>query len=308
MLKSFNPNIPNLIMMIRPKSFGFNRQTAESNYFQQSELSEDVISVAQKEFDEMVRLLQKHNIEVVQFDDIADNLPDSVFSNNWISHFPSGEIIVYPMLTRNRRDEVRQDIIDWMEINMGGKTVIDLTKHAEEGKFLEGTGSIVFDYINKIAYACSSPRTDFEIFNDLCARLNYTPVKFRSEDDCGREIYHTNVMMTIAEKFSIICLASVTKKVEKETIIKSLNESSKEIIEITQEQLNSFAGNAFEVINEQNESCLLISQTAFDSLTSLQIDRIQKYSKILPISIPTIEKIGGGSVRCMSTGLFYSAR
>lgn len=301
---SYNPNIPNLIMMIRPKSFGFNRETADSNHFQQSILVDNPSLSAQKEFDEMVRLLEQHQIKVKQFDDVLDNLPDTVFSNNWISHFPSGEIVVYPMLTENRRKEVRPDIIDWMKRSLIDSTIIDLSERANMNQFLEGTGSIVFDHQNKFAYACSSPRTDFDLLKELCTALDYKVIRFRSIDRGGDEIYHTNVMMTIADQYAIVCLESIPNGKDKNTLRSSIIENEKEMIVISQEQLLSFAGNAFEVVNELNESCLLLSRTAYDSLVPSQIAQINKYSKILPINIQTIEKIGGGSVRCMSTGLF----
>ncbi|MBK9591003.1 MAG: amidinotransferase [Crocinitomicaceae bacterium] len=290
--------------MIRPLSFGFNAQTSDSNAFQQNLEIKNVSLAAQAEFDSMVEKLKAHSIAVKIFDDQKVGLPDSVFSNNWMAHLPEKKLVVFPMYTPNRRAEVRVDIIDWIAEHGPASIRIDLVDRVNQNKFLEGTGSIVFDYQNKIAFACESPRTDVQLFEEFCSIIGYVPFSFQSFDLNGKLIYHTNVLLTIANHYALVCLESVENPMERKMLEIKLRDSHHELILLTHQQMNLFAGNCIEVLNEKNESCLLMSKTAFDTLTMEQKHVIGKYSQIIWFEIPTIESIGGGSVRCMITGLF----
>ena len=290
--------------MIRPKNFGYNAQTALSNSFQNDIQVDNLSDKALREFDEMVMILESNEIRVKVFEDLGDQLFDSVFPNNWISHSPKGHVVVYPMANLNRQAEVRTDIINFVEQLIPESNRIDMRLKADQGKFLEGTGSIIFDHENKVAFAAESSRTDIRLFNQLCEMMDYKQVSFESFDLKSFPIYHTNVMLSISEKFSIVCLDSITNLIERVMVKRELEKLNKEIIELTFEQMNSFAANSFEVLNQNGESCLLISRRGVESLSNDQLDQIKKYSKIIPLSVPNIEDVGGGSVRCMVAGLF----
>lgn len=290
--------------MIRPLSFGFNEETADSNAFQNNISHSNAATDATREFDQMVEKLRENSISVEIFEDLEKGLPDSVFSNNWMAHFPEKKLAVFPMFTINRRVEVREDILNWIDHETKTLQRIDFTLYTNQNKFLEGTGSIVFDYRNKLAFACESPRTDIALFEKFCAMIGYTPFSFQSFDLQGKLIYHTNVMMTIADKYCLVCLDSVENPIEKKMLELKLRESGHELILLSHAQMNKFAGNCIEVLNQNGDSCLLMSKTAFEALSDTQIFEIRKYSTIVPFEIPVIETIGGGSVRCMITGLF----
>lgn len=300
-MKSFSSNIPNLIMMVRPSSFGFNHQTAESNSFQNHSVLENVNVLAQQEFDQMVAKIAANNIEVKVFDDVEQGLPDSIFPNNWISNIPNKTIVIYPMLTENRKKEVRSDIIAWGSSLLGFEEVVDLRN---QDLILEGTGSIVFDHLNKIAFAAISPRTSITLLNELCQKIGYRSVSFESVDLKGGQIYHTNVMMSVGERYAIVCLESVPDIIERTMLKKELEQLGKEIIEISYAQMNSFAGNALEVSSVDRSVYFLMSTTAENCLSENQKSAIEQYAKILSFDISTIEKVGGGSVRCMLAGFF----
>ncbi len=295
------------ILLIRPSSFAFNSETAASNAFQ-IELNESEEEIKQKklqEFDAFVTTLKSKDINVFVFDDTTyPEKPDAIFPNNWVTFHSDGEVILYPMFAPNRRHERRLDIIDCLKKNFEVTKILDLSKYENENKYLEGTGSIIFDHINKIAYACLSPRTDKELFVEVCDYLNYKPIYFYAHDKSGKEIYHTNVMMCIGELFSIICLDTITDKGERELVFKSLTETGHQVIDITFEQMNSFAGNMLAILTNNNKSILALSQSSFDSLTAIQKNEIEKYSELVPLSIKTIETIGGGSARCMIAEVF----
>lgn len=300
-MNQFSSNIPNLIMMIRPGSFGFNPQTAHSNSFQNKIEIDQVASKAIKEFDEMTSIIQTHNIALKVFEDNQTGSPDAVFPNNWISNIPGNSIVVYPMLTENRKKEVRPDIINWLSNRLDLSQIIDL--RASE-HILEGTGSIVFDHDNKTAFACISPRTSIKLLNQLCETIRYQSVSFESVDLQGEQIYHTNVMMSIASDFALVCFESIPDILERQMLKKQLEKAGKEVIDISYSQMNSFAANALEVISVEGEKFFLMSQTAHNCLSTNQKNRIETYAKILAFAIPTIEKVGGGSVRCMLAGFF----
>ena len=290
--------------MVRPTNFGFNLETADSNSFQKKIELSNVQDSALSEFDAMVVVLCSAGIDVKIFEDNRKDTPDSIFPNNWIASLPSGEVTVFPMFAENRRKEKRKDIVDFVALSTQSQKLIDLSLKINEGKFLEGTGSIVFDYTNKIAYACESPRTDIALLESYCAEINYAPVSFQAVDLNGELIYHTNVVMTITSKCAIICLDALSNILEREMLIRKLADSCTEIVAISYSQMNSFAGNCFEVLNDKNESVLLMSTTALKSLKEEQLFVLRKYHQILAIDIPTIETVGGGGVRCMVAGIF----
>ena len=295
------------ILLIRPSSFAFNNETAASNAFQ-VELDESVEEIKQKklqEFDAFVNTLKSKGVNVIVFDDtIHPEKPDAIFPNNWVSFHADGTVILYPMFAPNRRHERRLDIIDSLRKDFEVTKILDLSKYEKESRYLEGTGSIIFDHLNKIAYACLSPRTDKDLFVEVCDYLNYKPIYFYAHDKSGKEIYHTNVMMCIGEEYSVICLGSITNQGERAFVIKSLTETGHQVIDITFEQMKHFAGNMLAIQTNTNSNILALSQSSFNCLTTIQKNEIEKYSELVPLSIKTIETIGGGSARCMIAEVF----
>lgn len=299
------------ILLIRPSSFVFNPETAASNAFQiKPSDSEDLVK--QKvfaEFEAFVSTLQLKGVNVFVFNDTHYPIkPDAIFPNNWVTFHPDGTVILYPMFAPNRRYERRQDIIDLLKKNFNINHVLDLSKYEKEQRFLEGTGSMVFDHNNKIAYACLSPRTDKNLLLSVCDYLQYKPIYFYAHDPDGKEIYHTNVMMCIGEKFAVICLNSITDKQEREKVSQLLSNTGHQIIDITFKQMNNFAGNMLAIQTNNNQSILALSQSSFDSLTPNQRQEIEKFCDLVPLSIYTIETIGGGSARCMISEIFLKSK
>ncbi|MFN0139843.1 MAG: citrulline utilization hydrolase CtlX [Pyrinomonadaceae bacterium] len=293
----------NNILLIRPANFGFNNETRASNVFQK-ELSEDAETIRQKashEFEAFAAKLKSHGVNVRVFDDTPSPAKtDAVFPNNWISFHADGTVILYPMLSSNRRLEKRAEIIEALRNEFEITKIIDLSAYEDEDRFLEGTGSVVFDHEHKIAYAAVSPRTDKELFVSLCEKLDYEPVTFTARDRAGVEIYHTNVLMCVGERFAVVCLESITDEHERADVADRLTATSHEIVDITFEQMNSFAGNMLAVA----DNLLVMSQSAYDSLSGAQIHTLEKYCEPLPLAIPTIETVGGGSARCMIAEIF----
>jgi hypothetical protein len=291
----------NNLLMIRPVAFGFNAQTAESNAFQNRDDDQQAVKQrALQEFDDFVKILRHNGVNVTVVNDTAEpNTPDSIFPNNWISFHDSGDIFLYPMLAENRRLERRQDIIRQLEESFRINHLIDLSGFEAKNQFLEGTGSMVLDRENKIAYACLSPRTNAEVLKAFCDHTGYKAITFDASDQNGQAIYHTNVLMGIGSKFAVICLDSIDKPSEKELVIASIKTTGKEIIDITFGQMNHFAGNMLEVKNNNSETLVVMSQTAFNSLTTAQRSILEKYGKLVYADIHTIETNGGGSTRCM---------
>lgn len=298
------------IFMIRPVKFQFNEQTAESNAFQNKGAeNQNVHENALKEFDNLVHLLQQNHVEVIIIEDTpSPYTPDSIFPNNWISTHGEGNIFLYPMQAENRRYERRNEIIELLQEKYAVHGIIDLSYFETAGKFLEGTGSMVLDRENKIAYACLSPRTDCEVLNKFSEVTTYKIIPFNAVDNSGKDIYHTNVLMCVGEKFGVVCLETIQNKTERETIISSLKSTGKEIVEISSEQMNHFAGNMLQLKNKQNENLLVMSDQAFQSLSNSQIEILSKYSKILHSSLNTIESNGGGSARCMIAEIYLSKK
>ncbi len=295
------------ILMVRPACFQFNLQTAESNAFQKQLTGVSAAEIqekAQAEFDAFVAKLREKGVNVIVIDDTIEPVkPDAVFPNNWISFHENGLAYLYPMFTPNRRLERRKEVIDEVRKSFYVREVRDISGYEDEDKILEGTGSIVFDHQFKIAYACTSPRTDKKLFEKYCQQIGYKPISFLSLDENEQEIYHTNVVMCVGEGFSVICLNSIISGYDRRHVMRMLQKNG-DIIAITHEQMAQFAGNMLQVHNGEGKKYLVMSQTAYNSLTNLQIEQLSKHTEILPVSIPTIETLGGGSARCMMAEVF----
>ena len=291
--------------MIRPVNFDYNAETAENNAFQVMSNTEDVQSKAVKEFDDFVSLLRQNKVDVTVVDDTPEpHTPDSIFPNNWISFHEDGTLLMYPMFATNRRAERKVHVLQKIYQQFHVSKQIDLSGYENEGLFLEGTGSMVLDRDNKIAYACLSPRTNIEMLNTFCKKMNYEPVTFTAVDNKDQLIYHTNVMMCVADKYVVICLDSITHKEEKRNVIETIRRTNKKIIEINFEQLNHFAGNMLQVENKNGEKLLVMSIQAYQSLTEEQLNKLNAYNRIIYSSLNTIETNGGGSARCMMAEIY----
>lgn len=291
--------------MLRPNNFGFNFETKITNSFQNI-INENENIIREKavfEFDNMVKTLKDNDIKVNIYKDKREILPDSVFMNNWISIFPDGKLVTYPISTDIRRKEKRNDIVNQIIEQFDITEYIDLSDYEKKGQFLEGTGSVVFDYDHKIAYASISSRTNEVVFNDLCDKIGYQGFIFSATNVDGLPIYHTNVIMSVAKDYALICSESISDSLERNIVVNALKSSGKKIIELSFNQLNRYAGNALEVFDTKGNSKLVLSRTAFSSLTDTQITKIEKYSKIIVVNISIIERVGGGSARCMLTGV-----
>jgi len=289
------------ILMIRPVKFGFNVQTAESNAFQTMDADQELVQQkALQEFDGFVKVLRDNGVNITVVNDTPEpHTPDSIFPNNWVSFHDNGDILLYPMQAENRRLERREDIIRQLEEHFKANHIIDLSSFEAKDQFLEGTGSMVLDRDNKIAYACLSPRTNAEVLKAFCEHTGYKAVTFNAIDQNRQAIYHTNVLMAIGSSFAVICLDSIPDLQEKETVIQSLSSSGKDIINISFDQMNQFAGNMLEVKNTAGETLVVMSKTAYNSLTNAQKNKLEKYGELIYADINTIETNGGGSARCM---------
>lgn len=299
--------ITSTIMMVRPVAFRMNEQTAVNNHYQQQGEG-NAQEAALEEFDQFVAKLREYGVNVIVIQDTEEpNTPDSIFPNNWISFHEDGRVILYPMFAENRRAERRLEILD--ELKAQGlqiNEINDYSEHEEEDRFLEGTGSIILDRPNGLAYCALSDRADEELFRKYCEEQKYEPVVFHAYQSVGEErklIYHTNVMMCIGLDFAVICLNSIDDQQERKHVVQQLEQSGKEIIDISEEQVNQFAGNMLQV-KANEEPLLVMSQSAFDSLSDDQRNRLEAKTKILSSSLSTIEKNGGGSARCMMAEVF----
>ncbi len=302
------------IMMIRPAHFGFNDQTATNNAFQSTDTIKDpeqLKEVAKQEFDQMVSLFRSKGINVLVIEDTSAPVkPDAVFPNNWISFHENGALITYPMFAPNRRLERREDIIQTIgtKFEIKNRYSFEFYEDESEPLFLEGTGSMIFDRPNGIVYACLSERTDATLIDKFNVLMGTQSVVFRSLDRKGGEVYHTNVMMALGEDFVVICMESIPNEKSRQVLKQTFEKTGKEMIEITMKQMESFAGNMLEVRGKDDQRFLCMSQTAYDSLTELQKSKLAKRTNLLPVSIPNIEKFGGGSVRCMMAEIFLPVR
>ncbi|QOI98326.1 MAG: amidinotransferase [Flammeovirgaceae bacterium] len=303
---------PASVFMVRPAAFGYNPDTAGSNMFQQpleSPVREEVRHKALLEFDRMVDLLRSHDIDVQVFDDTPQPVkPDAQFPNNWISLHEDGTLVLYPMLAPNRRSERRADIIDQLKKQFIINGVVDITGEEKQNRFLEGTGSLVFDYVNRIAYAARSSRTNEALVATVTNKLGFTSLIFNAVDEQKIPIYHTNVMMCVGSGFAVICLDAVRDDEDQELLLNSFLTTGHKVVAISYAQMRAFAGNMMEVRNRNNEPYVLLSEQAFNSLLPGQVNAISRFAEMIPIPIPTIEKYGGGSVRCMIAGNFLPLR
>ena len=305
-MKKIKKQITNNLIMIRPKHFNFNIETAENNHFQKKDerlSNEKILKKATSEFDKMVLQLLKNKIDVTVFDDKKEIITtDSVFPNNWISFHQNGLVFIYPMFSENRRKEKRKDILEKLDNEYEIKKIIDFSSYEMDSVFLEGTGSMILDRQNRICYASLSERTNKIAIKKFCEKALYTPIIFKSYQKINDDkslIYHTNVMMCVAEEYVLICLDSVHSEDDKNNIISTIKNTQKEIIEISEKQCNSFAGNMLQVTNKINEKFLIMSSSAYNSLEKEQRIKLLKYNKIIHSDLSLIEKLGGGSARCM---------
>ncbi|MGH1519081.1 citrulline utilization hydrolase CtlX [Chryseobacterium sp. JK1] len=297
------------VLMIEPIAFGYNAETAKNNYFQVEQTGSDIQSKALAEFNTFVGKLREKGINVITIKDTLDpHTPDSIFPNNWVSFHKDGKVVLYPMFASNRRVERREDIIETIkEQGFDVAEVDDWSFSETQGHFLEGTGSMIFDHDQKIAYGSVSLRLDENLFREFCSKYGFTPVVFHSFQTVGTErlpIYHTNVMMCVADKFVVICLDCIDDELEREKVIETIKNSGKEIVEISEEQMQQFAGNMLQVQNKDGDKFLVMSQTAYQSLTTEQVAAIEKYCEIIYSDLNTIEVNGGGSARCMLAEVF----
>lgn len=302
----------NSILMIRPVAFRMNEQTAVNNYYQKvidNLLPATVNAQAQQEFDTFVAKLKAAGITIIVINDTLNpDTPDSIFPNNWISFHENGDVALYPMFAKNRRLERREDILavledDGFKIN----NIVDYTSAEEDTVFLEGTGSLLLDRVNRKVYCALSPRADEELVIEFCEDFEYTPIIFEAFQTIRKErklIYHTNVMMCLGDTFAVICLDSIDDKKERKMVVDNLKSDGKEIITITEDQVNNFAGNMLEVRGKNEKRYLIMSTAAYKSLTKSQLTAIEKHCEILNSSLDTIEACGGGSARCMMAEIF----
>ncbi|HSC52086.1 MAG TPA: arginine deiminase-related protein [Phnomibacter sp.] len=291
----------NHLLMIRPVRFGFNAETAVNNAFQVADADQaKVMQQACTEFDNFVTVLRQAGVSVLVVSDTAEpHTPDSIFPNNWVSFHQDRTVVLYPMFAENRRLERKPHVLEAVQQQFSIQQTIDLSGYENQQLFLEGTGSMVLDRENRIAYACLSPRTDNGLLHEWCAKLGYRAESFWAVDEQGKEIYHTNVMMCVADTYVVICLESIPNPIEQNRVVKTIENSGKQIIPISLTQMNRFAGNMLQVQNAAGETILVMSTQAYESLTSAQVTSLEKFNPILHSPLNTIESNGGGSARCM---------
>jgi hypothetical protein len=298
--------------MIRPVAFRMNEQTAVNNYYQKvldNLLPATVNAKAQQEFDAFVTKLQAVGVDVTVVDDTLNpDTPDSIFPNNWISFHQNGDVVLYPMFAENRRSERREDILDMLEDKgFQIENIVDYTSAETDGFYLEGTGSLLLDRANGIAYCALSPRADEELFIEFCEDFDMAPVIFNAYQTINNErklIYHTNVMMCLGTTFAVICVDCIDDKHERKFVLEQLKKSGKEVILISEEQVNNFAGNMLELVGANQQKLLVMSAAAHQSLTADQLAKLEKHAQIVSSSLDTIEACGGGSARCMMAEIF----
>ena len=300
------------ILMVRPANFGFNTETAANNAFQVNDTSLSVAQIQQKaiaEFDNFVALLRGRAINVVIAEDTSKPVKtDAVFPNNWITSHGDGTMVLYPMNALSRRSERAENVIQQIESQFIVKKRLHLEHYEEIGTYLEGTGSMILDRVNEICYACLSPRTDLGLLDEWCDIMHHKRIAFHAVDGHGQDIYHTNVMMALGETFVVICMETVRDEAEKLNLIKHFEQTKKDIIEISLDQMMLFAGNMLQVRNDFDETFLVMSKQAYDALNKTQIAHIQRHTEILYADIKTIETYGGGSARCMMAEIFFEKK
>jgi hypothetical protein len=293
------------ILMIRPVNFGYNAETAVNNAFQVQSTEHNIQQKARQEFDDFAAILQNNGVDVTIVEDTPiPHTPDSIFPNNWISFHSDGTLLLYPMFAVNRRAERKEHVLERIKEKFVVSKEVDLSNYETKNEFLEGTGSMVLDRENRIAYACISPRTDEKVLADFCIRMNYTPVVFNATDGNGYAIYHTNVLMCVADKYVVVCLEAVSDPMQNKLVADTIIDSKKKIIPITIHQMDHFAGNMLQVRNKDGETLLIMSTQAYESLTNGQVEELSAYNRIIHSPLTTIETNGGGSARCMMAEVY----
>ena len=307
----FSMPLTSTILMVRPAAFGFNEETVANNYFQsnpnidKNELQQKAVA----EFDNMVEILLSHSINVVVIEDSKEPpKPDAIFPNNWLSTSPNGLVCIFPMFAPNRRIEKREAILDQLAKEFIVHDMQDWSEYEVEGRFLEGTGSMIIDYDNKMIYACVSQRTSLSVLEKYAVTNGFQAIVFLATDKNGMPVYHTNVMMTLGEGFCVLCEESIDEEWELIAVRQLLESTNHSIITITRAQMHQFAGNMLQVKNSTGEKFLILSETAYRSLRKEQKQMLEAYATLLPIAVPTIEEVEGGSVRCMMAEIFLERR
>lgn len=299
--------VADAVFMVEPTSFGFDEQTAASNVFQKHlpANAQEITTRAQQEFDTFVATLRIHNIEVITYrDGDFPPKPNAIFSNNWLSTWPDGRVFLYPMATLSRRIERSEAALDTIRSQRTIAEVTNISTAEHDGKFLESTGVMVFDHLHKLVYACLSERCDESLLRQHAAELGYDPVVFHAATEDGIAIYHTNVMLAIQEHTAVICAESIAETTERTQVLARLRDTGHEVVEITLDQMRAFCGNILEIQSRDGKACLVMSQAAYENFTPKQRKILEAYDELIPIPIPTIEIIGGGSARCMLTEIF----
>ncbi|KAF0239707.1 MAG: hypothetical protein FD136_446 [Chitinophagaceae bacterium] len=297
------------ILMIQPVHFDFNAETAVNNSFQVNAHDQELQTKARKEFDAFIQELEKNGIDITVVKDTpVPHTPDSIFPNNWISFHQDGSICLYPMFAKNRRQERKQTVLDAIGEKFLIEKTINLSHYENESLFLEGTGSMVLDRDQQIAYACLSPRTDPKVLDIFCKNYQYKSVVFWATDQNNDPIYHTNVMMCVADEYVVICLEAIKDSEERNLVITSIEQSKKQLIEISLDQMNHFAGNMLQVHNHAGERLLVMSSQAYHSLKTEQINQLEQFNRIIHSDISSIETNGGGSARCMMAEVFLTVK
>ena len=307
-----NTQIANTILMIRPVAFRRNEETAINNYYQEELVGKDqseIQKLALDEFQTFVKKLREKNIQILELEDRSDyNTPDSIFPNNWVSFHADGRVGLYPMFAENRRKERREDVFELLsENNFHAKKKVDYIHFEREEKYLEGTGSLVLDRVNRKAYCALSSRSDRKLLDVFCKDFGYAPIPFvayQTVEDERKPIYHTNVVMCVADRYAVICLDCIDALEERKMVQKTLEQDGKDMIAISEDQLNQFAGNMLQVSNAEGNRFLVMSSAAFHSLDDRQRDRLEQYNEIIHSDLKTIEYCGGGSARCMMAEVF----
>lgn len=296
---------PSALLMVRPARFYHNPETAGTNAFQVNTGGfVDLTKQAHEEFDSMVDVLRNAGIEVCIYQSEDSGSPDAIFPNNWFISFPDGRFFLCPMLATNRRRERAEGVINLLNKTIGFDWIEDWSAHEEEGRFLEGTGSIIYDHSGKVAYAARSPRTDEGLFRDLCEETGYSQVLFDSVGRDGGAVYHTNVVLHIGKGYAVLCGESIPDERQREMVRSNLESGGRQVIDISLDQMEDFAGNMLQVVGGNGVLYTVCSQTAFDSLSPEQKGLFDQHTRLLPVSIPVIEQTGGGSARCMLAELF----
>lgn len=286
--------------MIKPVSFGYNAETAVNNAFQVKNADENVQQKALQEFNDFVSVLQSNGVDVTVIEDTTTpHTPDSIFPNNWVSFHHDGTLLLYPMYAVNRRAERKEHVLKKIMEKFSVTKQIDLSVYEDRNIFLEGTGSMVLDRDNRIAYACISPRTSEQLLGEFCRQMNYKPVVFDATDGNGQAIYHTNVVMCVADRYVVICMESITAPDQQQFVSETIINSNKKIIPISLHQMQHFAGNMLQVENDKEEKLLVMSSQAYEALTIEQVQELNRFNRIIHSPLTTIETNGGGSARCM---------